>query len=61
MQIVHTARYKKKANNPIKKWAEDINRENMPSPDGQQAHENMFNIANYFCCCLVTKSCRTLL
>ena len=32
MQIVHTAQYKEKANNPIKKWTEDISRENMPSP-----------------------------
>ena len=29
-------------------------------PDGQEAHEMMLNIANYCCCCLVSKLCPTL-
>ena len=33
--------YVKKINNPIKKWAEDINRH------GLKAHEKMLNITNY--------------
>jgi len=34
-----------KTNNPIKKWAEDLNRRRYA--DVQAVHEKMFNIANY--------------
>ena len=40
-----------KINNPIKKWAEDLNRSKFLQrrhTDGQKAHEKMFNITNYW-------------
>ena len=37
-----------KTNNPLKKWAEALNRHfSKEDRDGQDAHEKMFNTANY--------------
>ena len=34
---------------PIRNWAEDLNRQfAKENPDGQQAHEKMLNITNYW-------------
>ena len=39
----------KNPNNPIKKWAEDLNKRFFQRwhTDGEQAHEKMLNITNY--------------
>ena len=37
-----------KTNNPVKKWAEDMNRcFSKKDPDGKQTHEKMLNIAHH--------------
>ena len=38
-----------KTNNPVKKWAKDMNRQLLQRryPDGQQTHEKMLNITHY--------------
>ena len=49
-QNIHAAcmiQYQKKANDLIKKWAEDLNRPKKHT-DCQQAKEKIFNIANYY-------------
>ena len=38
----------KKTNNPIKKWAEDLNSHlSKEHTDGQEAHEKLLSITNY--------------
>ena len=47
IQIAHAALCQKQ-NNPVEKWAEDLNRHlSEEDTDSQKAHEKMLNIANY--------------
>ena len=51
MQLCVKKKKKIKINNPIKKWAEGLNRSNFLQrrhTDGQKAHEKMLNITNYW-------------